>query len=341
MIFSQFIPVDSKSVTITNQEKLHKIMGLIIDKLYNNPELLNLTTHKDEAYQSHEVNNMKPELDRIYQSVFKSLYEFYKFLYITALHGELKINYLIVSNMVLKNYRTGYKPQYNTLLNEVGIEAIKNKTEVSITSSDDGLLQSLKILAEKVPVNINQWTPYALANFACCAYKNDFNYLLERADTVNNLNGLLLDMQENALAKGYKQSIRCNMGATGFDFNISLKNTIGGFLIGYNPRKYKPFYFGTENGIGEKTMIEDFNNLDKELQEHFIKVCKICNSCLICTKGGKNKIFASNVIHNGKEYNLCPSYPRHSWESIDEHLMNVLYKYHDAQEKYGVDWKKK
>ena len=79
---------------------------------------------------------------------------------------------------MLKNI---YKFNDITKYQEVGIEVIKGKTEITITA-DNGLPQSLKLLAEKVPLNVNKWTPFALANFACCSYTNDFNYLLQRTD---------------------------------------------------------------------------------------------------------------------------------------------------------------
>ncbi|MCL2445938.1 MAG: hypothetical protein FWD06_04135 [Oscillospiraceae bacterium] len=340
LIYSDFASTLSKNTSEQSQRKLHELMGMLIDKLYERPELLNLTGHKDEAYQSYEVNNMKPELDKVYQSIFKALFEFYKFLYISTLHGEVSGKHLAISNATLKENKATYKPLYKTLLNELGIEVEKSKTDISITAESE-FLQSLKLLAENVPVNINKWTPYVLANFACCSFANDFSYLLQRADKVNGLNGLLFDLQRESLDKGYTQSCVCSMTATSIDFNISFKNAIGGFLIGYNPRKYQPFYFGTINGIGEKAMLDDFDNLDKDLQEHFINICRTCNSCLGCTKGGKNKIFAINVTHDGKDYNLCPCFPRHSWDTIDRGLMDILFKYHDAQEKYGTDWKKK
>jgi hypothetical protein len=72
-------------------------------------------------------------------------------------------------------------------------------------------------------------------------------------------------------------------------------------------------------------MLEDFENLDKDLQKHLIGVCKTCNGCLGCTKGGRNRIFAVKVEHDGKEYNLCPdNYSRHNWETIDEDLAAAL-----------------
>ena len=339
LIYSDFAPVASEAVSEQAQRKLHALMGLLIDKLYERPALLNLTDHKDEAYQPGEINNMRPELDKLFQSIFKALYEFYKFLYISALHGGISGHRLSIGNAALKEHKAGYKPQYNMLLNEVEIEIMKDKAGIYI-AADNELLQSLKLLAEQVPVNIDKWTPYLLAHFACCSFTNDFNYLLQRTDSINGLNGLLLELQKRCLNKGYTQSITCGMSATGIGFGISFKNAIGGFTMGFSSRSYQPFFYGTANGIGEKAMLEDFYNLDKDLQAHFIDICKTCNGCLICTKAGKNKIFAVKVTYNGKDYTLCPSYPRHGWDTINKALMDVLFKYHDAQEKYGVDWKK-
>ena len=130
------------------------------------------------------------------------------------------------------------------------------------------------------------------------------------------------------------------MTATYIGITISFNNGVGGFQIGYNPRKYKPFYFGTANGIGGKAMLEDFVNLDGDLQKHFINICRPCNGCRSCVKGGKNEIFKTKVSYNGKEYALCPCFPNHSWDTMDRGLIDLLFKYHDAQNIYGVDWKK-
>ena len=339
-MYSDFAPTDSKNVSVQSQKKLHLLMQQILEKLHENPKLLRLPIEKDEAYHARECNNMRPVLDRAYKSVFKTIYEFYNFLYNAALHGTIEGSQLSISSKFLKTNKIIYKPQYNILLNEFGIYAEKVETEI-IIQADAEILQSFKLLAEQVPLNPNPWTPYALINFACCLFADNFDYLLSRVDAANNLNGLLFELQQKCLQNGYEQHIRTSFGATGFDFNIMLQNKIGGFIIVYNIRKCQPFSFGTMNGVSEKAMLADFANLDSDLQQHFIGICKTCNSCLICTKGGKNKIFATSVKHDDKEYNLCPSFPQHSWSTIDHDLTEVLFKYHEAQEKYGVDWRKR
>ena len=340
-MYSEFVPIESEKANEQGQQKLHRLMGQIIDKLYETPKLLNLADNADEAYDWYAINNTNPELDKVYKSIFKSLFDFYKFLYISFLWGETNDNYLSISNTVLKENKTSYKPQYKILLKEIGIDIEKGRTEIIVIAEND-IIQSLRLLAEKTPVNINPWTPYALINFACCSFTGDFNFLLTRVDNVAGLNGLLLKIQNNCLENGYEKNIKCNFGATGFDFSITLHNRVGGFVFGYNPRKNWKFFFGSMNSIGVKAMLEDFENLDKELRKHFISVCKTCNGCLGCTKGGRNKIFAVKVKYDGKEYNLCSdNYSRHDWETINDDLAAVLFKYHAAQEIYGSDWKKK
>jgi hypothetical protein len=340
LIYSEFTPIDSSDISKHTQKELHGLMGQMIDKLYENPKLLNLSSDKDEAYQSWEVNNMKPALDKIYVSVFKSLFDLYKFLYFVSLYGKINGTEMSIENTILKDKKSNYKVQYKALLSEIGVNIEKTKTEIVVTA-ESAILNSLKLLAEKTPTNINKWTPFSLANFACCSFSGSFDYLLDRVNNVVGMDSLLFDLDKRCIEKGYEKSIKCNITASYIDFSITYKNKIGGFHMGYNSRKYTPFSFGTLNGIGEKSMIENFHVLDIDLQKHFIDICKTCNNCLICTKAGKNKIFAININFEGKEYNLCPSFPRHCWDKYTPELVDVLFKYHDEQEKYGTDWKKK
>lgn len=332
-VYSDFAPTLSHMATEQEQKKLHELMGQIIEKLYETPALLGLPENPDEAYEWYMVSNQKPALSAIYLSIYKILYEFYRFFYIAALHSEMSGDSLSISNETLKENKTGYKPIYNKLLNEVGIEIVKEKSGVSI-HSDEKILAALKLLAVKVPTNINKWTPYEPADFVRCSFNGDKDYLLKRTDNVNGLNGLLTELKNKCTEKGYNQEINLHFTSTDLIFNIYFKNEVGGFQIGYNSRKYWQFSFGTMNGIGEKAMLEDFDNLDDDMKQHFISICRPCRGCLVCTKNGKNKIFTVHVNYAEKDYSLCPSFPRHAWKTLDSCFMEILFKYHDLQIKY-------
>ncbi len=332
-IYSDFDPIGSDLAAEEEQKRLHNLMGQILDKLYENPHLLNLPDAPDEAYEWYMVNNQKPALSAVFLSIYKSLYEFYKFLYITALHGEINGGSLSISNEVLKTNKAVYKPIYKTLLNEVGVEAVKDKSRVSIYAE---ILTPLKLLATKVPTNINKWTPYELADFCRCSFSGNKDYLLHRTESVNGLNGLLTNLKSKCYEKGYNYEAKLHFAATDLSLTLCFVNEVGGFQIGYNSRKYWQFSFGTMNGIGEKAMLEDFDQLDDEMKQHFISICRPCSGCLVCTKSGKNKIFTVHVKYIGKDYKLCPSFPCHEWETLNSGLIEILFKYHDLQIRYGV-----
>ncbi len=336
-MFSEFAPLESETADEQSQKKLHRLMGQMIDRLMETPNLLALGDNADEAYEWSALNNSNPQLDTIYKSIFKRLYDFYKFLYISFLLGETKDHSVSIRHAVLKEHKTSCLPLYDTLLQELGIAMEKGRTEISIVAEND-ILQSLRLLAERTPVHTNPWTPYALINFACCSFSGDFNFLLKRVDALAGLNGLLFEIQKNCLENGYEQTIHCSFGASGFDFGIKFQQRVGGFVIGYNPRKYWQFFFGSLNSIGVKAMLEDFENLDRDLQTHLVGVCKTCSGCLICTKSGRNQMLAVNIRYDGKGYTLCPdTYGRNRWETINPELAAVLFKYHAAQEVYASD----
>ncbi len=338
-MYSEFMPIESEKADVQSQKKLHAFMGQIIDKLYEDPSRLSLADNADEAYEWHAINNTNPGLDKVYQSIFKRLFDFYKFLYISFLFGEIRDQSLSISNAELRKHKTSCMTQYKDFLFEIGITIEITRAEVSVIAEKD-IISGFNLLAERIPVNMNPWTPYSIINFACCSFTGDFHYLLKRVDKTTQLNGLLHEIQQNCLDNGYEQSIKCSFGASGIDFGITFRNKVGGFIIGYYPRKYWQFYFGSLNGIGVKAMLEAFEDLDNDLQKYLILICKPCNECLACTKGGRNMVFAVKVKHEGKEYDLCPdTFARQNWQTLTPDLIAVLCKYHAAQEKYGSDWK--
>lgn len=332
-VYSGFVPVISDHTNENCQRKLHELMGQMIDRLYDTPDLLNLPNHPDEAYEWDISSNQKPALSAAYLLIYKTLYEFYKFLYISALYGEMDGGRLSIGNAVLKEHKAEYKACYSKLLGEVAIETVKDKNNTVFNMNED-LLKALRLLAEKIPVSSDPYYPYALVDFVRCSFGGDNDYLLTRFDSVNKMDGLLLELKNQCLKRGYEQELRFMFTGTDLTCEVQFKSEVGGFQIGYNSRKYRQFYFGTLNGIGEKAMLENFDNLDDDMKQHFINICKPCNGCLICTKNGKNKAFTVNVNFNVKDYKLCPSFPRHSWETYNVELIDVLFKYHDLQLKY-------
>jgi hypothetical protein len=312
-------------------------MGKLTENLYENPDLLGLPTDPDDAYEWWQCNNMRPELSTVFLAIHKTLFEYYKFLYKSALHGEIEAGNLKVYIKILAENKAPFKPIYGKALSSVGLVVAKDKTQVSI-SGDNGVLRAMKLLSEIVTTNVNKWTPFQLGEFArCCFDRSDGNtdYVLARLDEVAGTNGLIMKLRERCLAEGYSEELKTEFTATSLGIGTQYHNGVGGFNIGYSTRKRCGVLYGTLNGIGQKAMLEDFDNLSDRMKQHHIEICKKCDNCLVCTKGGKNKIFTIHVEYGGESYNLCPMFPRNTWETLDEDLMDKLFEYHALQKQYG------
>ncbi len=217
------------------------------------------------------------------------MFEFYRYLYITAAFGELSDKSIYISKDLLRSKKTAYKPKFAKLLNEVGIIVTADKFSVTLTYENADLFVAIKMLAlqyydesrysaEIYPESvINLQTD--LFCFAVCCFDNNREYLLKRFDDMYNLNGLLLKLKETCEQKGYVFDTVVKLSETDFSISCKLNTGVGGFGISYNPRKESKVGFGTQNGIGEKAMIEDFDNLSEIMKEHFIDICKQCTDC--------------------------------------------------------------
>lgn len=345
LAFSDFSPVKSETVSEDAQKELHTLMHDIQEKLYDAPQLLSLTMDADDSYPWYLCNNQRPELNAVYTTVFKTLYQFYLFLLAVSKNGTLSNCGISIKKQQLKNEKSGYKTMYGPILHAVGIDVLVTKDSVTLSHPNgQTLFAAMKLLGSNCSRTFfdipEGWRDSAslqrnLFFFAACCYSCNVEYLLHHIDELYGMDGLLLRLKEDCMKSGYTYNVRTGLSQTDITISIEMKNGVGGFLIVYNPRKTQKVGFGTLNGIGEKAILDNFNNLDNEMKAYFISICRPCHDCFGCTKGGKNKPFTVNVHYNDQDYRLCPMFPNHSWEMIDDALIHRLMKYHELQNIYA------
>ncbi len=326
--FADFAPIISDMASEDEQAAAHEWMGLLLERLYEKPDLLDLPPDIDEAYEWYVCNNQKPELNSVYTRVFKILFEFYRFLYMAAAYGKIENNFLTVKTEDLKNAKAAFKLPYQKALSETGVSVVKSKTEITFGfKNEKNVCRAIKMLA----------VTKSLFDFVRCSYDGKFDYLLLRLDNACRYNGMLLDLEKECLNRGYQKGLHLNFGVTGFGLRYDLKTSVGGFILEFNPRKRIQFAFGTMNGIGVKAMIMDFDNLPFRVQKLLLDVCKRCNHCHGCTNGGKikgGKDQNGDVVFQGENITLCSLFPWFWQERYDDERIKSLFEYHDMQIKY-------
>ncbi len=324
------------------QAQLHGRMKALWEALYANPALLGLPVDADEAYEWFKVNNTNPELNEKYLKVFKGIFQFWQLFYVLARFGRMQDDALYLSKEDLKVRKAAWQAGAVEPLAKADFELVRSKSGVSLRAEEDLLisLQALAKAAEENAFKADGGDKFRLPcrtlfDFARCSFDGEWSYLIRRVDEAYGYDGLLTELEAECLARGYRPYLFTDFGQTGFGFGLELLRGPGGFRIGYNPRKYWQFCFATKNGIGEKKMLENFASLSPAMQKHFISSCRPCTGCMSCTKGGKAKMFTIHATYEGAEYALCPQFPRHEWEHFDRERMELLFEYHELQEKYG------
>lgn len=349
--FSDFKGVDLEGIDENLQLQWHDILSNIVNKIYKNPELLGLTTDKDDYFRLHQCNNTRPQLIKTYKKIIKDITNFYNFLYFAGIYGEIQGGKLIIDNQIYKDYKISFKPQYKELLLSQNIICEKTKDCITFNSTKtEDVIKAWQLLAKttKEKQEIDETFSKKKANlqisvfkFACGVYSNDLSYLVNRVEKLYNLEpSFFHKYEELLLAKGYSKKISVEFNHNSFIIMYHLIGGVSGFSISYHFHKVDQFYFSVLNGIGAKAMLMDFDSLSKKVKRYLIKSCRPCNSCKLCTKGGKVSAYTVDVEYKGEKLSICPSFPNIEWLEVDEEFMDALMEYIELQEVYGNRKKK-
>lgn len=340
-VFSEFAPIPLQEAGEQEQRELHTCMGCLIEALYDDPGLLNLPMREDEAYNA--CYNENPELSKVYKEIFKKIYEFYRFLYVAGVWGVNEESSIRISKAMLKEHKAAYKKPFTNALAKVDIQLAADKEEIVLSCPENPkLLHTLKILATTIENRKPQVTYcayrndyYAMFDFVRCSFTGEYVYLLKRMDDLYGYDGMLMRLRKRCLAERFYEKLHLDFAPTCFCFSIKYQIKPGfGFDFAYNAMKLKQFDFGTLSGVGEKAMLEDYENLSNTVLQHFLAICQPCNELGCCTNHGKTKIQTVKVMFKGKEYKLCPRFPKHRWDEMNEELVETLFCYLEEQQKY-------
>ena len=322
--FSKFVPFKSEIATEHSQHQFHSFMQNILLKLYNNPELLNLSMVSDDYYEDWEFQNQKPELIETMRKDKKKIDDFYILLFRIGEHGVAKNNKLYVSKIHMK-------VMVKTLLKleRFGLKSENYKDEFVFWSDEyPDMIDAWKLL---VSTSLKSGKD-SLLLFSRCMFDSTYSYtsdifknLLENKSAFRLLEDFFeqngyerVDIRESEISRDWIK----NYGKKDKPLKAScLDNTYGGISIYYDYKKKNQIVFGLRIPRF-KELLSHFNEMDSELKDFVILNTKKCNNCGYCTqtdKTGTREPQFLTVSHNG-EYNLCQLFPGYgyTWTYIDD-----------------------
>ncbi|WP_055667508.1 hypothetical protein [Desnuesiella massiliensis] len=329
--FPKFIPVKSEAATEHSQYQFYSFMKNILLKLYNNPELLDISMVPDDYYEDWEFQNRKPELIETMRKYKKKIDDFYILLFKIGEHGVAKNNKLYVSKIHMKVISKTLSK-----LDNLGLKSENRKDEFVFWSDEyPDMIYAWKLL---VGTSLKS-NKDSLLLFSRCMFDSTYSYtsdifknLLENKSAFQVLEDFFeqngyerVDIRGNEISLDWVK----NYGKKDEPLKAScLEKTYGGISIYYDYKKKNQIVFGLRIPRF-KDLLLHFNEMDSELKDFVILNTKKCNSCGYCTqtdKTGTRKPQFLTVIYNG-EYNLCQLFPGYSftWTYVDDKAaLNII-----------------
>lgn len=335
LCLSPFIAVKSDLVSEIEQKQLHDWSVSVINKLYEQPELMNINDEPDDCFELYVCNNRKPELSKSFRKSGELMNNFYRFLCYSTLNGNLDNNILTV-NLDKKQMK-----EVKTALSFLPIVGIKSevKDDFVVLSSDQypDIFRTMRFLTTANAPD-GQITGKTLFAFAMCIFDKNTDYLINMVEREMDIeSGFFAPYFKQMVDAGYIFEHEYGWCAEGPYFFYKFSNAVSGFNIHFDMRKIHQIYFSLGSQIGVKSICEDFDNQSEHIKDFLLDRLTDCNNCMGCTKGGKNSKFAVEVTRNGIHHILCPNsiWIGFQVEYMNHDIMKKLIDFSALQAQYG------
>jgi hypothetical protein len=303
------IPIEDDRASELSQRQMHGFLQDVINRIYNNPSLLNFQEEKDDFFEVWMLNKDKPELDDKMRKIEKTLFEFYAYLYKLGECGEVKDNKLYVSKSSMK-----FVKKRLLQLEQFGLFSESNKTSnIFYNEEYPELFAAWKLLCDKVPDS----TKGEIVRFIYCMYDTQ-NYNAEHLfGNIVDDSTLIRELEQFFEKKGFRRSFDEFGIHWEKDYQDKQKGNAG-FSFNWKKRDQMTFSFRVPNF---RLLLNHFDEMNHELKELTFSRTKNCDSCGYCTqmdKTGKRIPLTLDLEYGGHKAGKCPLFPNLTWRYIDK-----------------------
>ena len=313
------IPIEEDKASESSQRQMHGFLHDVINRLYNNPGLLNLQEETDDFYEVWMGNNSKPELDGKMRKIEKVLFDFYAYLYKLGVCGEVNDHNLIISKNNMKFVKKRLQQ-----LEQFGLSSVSNDiSTIFYCEKYPELFPAWKLLCDKkessAKVNI--------ARFIYCMYDiSKFNAEHLFGNLIDDSN-LIRELERYFDEKGFHKSFD-EFGIHWDKEYLDKQKGNAGFSFHWKKREQMAFSFRVPNFRIALSHFEEMNHVLKELTFSRTKICDGCGYCTQMDKTGKRMPLTLDIKYDGKMLGKCPLFPNLTWRNIDnievEHIKELF-----------------
>ncbi len=317
------IPIEDDKVSESSQRQMHGFLHDAINRIYNNPGLLNLQEEPDDFYEVWMVNNNKPELDGKMRKTEKVLFDFYSYLYKLGECGEVKDHKLYINRNNMKFVKKRLQQ-----LEQFGLYSERNDTStIFYCSKYPELFPAWKLLCDR-----KQSSPKGeIVRFMYCMYEvskyNAEHLFGNLIDDSNLIRELERYFDENGFHKSFDE-----FGIHWDKEYPDKQKGNAGFSFHWKKREQMAFSFRVPNFRIALSHFEEMNHVLQDLTYSRTKICDGCGYCTQMDKTGKRMPLTLDLKYNGKELGKCPLFPNLTWRYIDKNEVEHIKELFDFTE---------
>ena len=324
--FADFQMIASDDVTVKTQRKLHELLAAVVHGIYENPLLIGLDTGiADEYLHPHETLNARPVFYKNVKKIWGTALEFFDSLLQFGLRGKFSSNHLTVDSLKLKRIYAECLEHF-----EFVVEGKSRAWSLAYPECPE-ILGALKLLSAACGPDVLRFSHYVP--------DGDYWYMAKRIEALLMLeDGFFDSVVRKYSEKGYGKTCKEDF----FRMCLMCRKNVGGLSIEFTTTMGPTVRFVNCTCIGIKAALEHAHEIDDTTKRQLVKFCKLCNNCMGCTKGGKNKPFTVAVPLSGNESRLCPEFVQMEWfnSDISKEKIDFLLALSEMQECYGKSRKK-
>lgn len=303
-----FFSIDDDRVSESSQRQMHGFLQDVINKIFDQPSLIDFQEEKDDFYENWMLNNQKPELDAKTRKIEKSFIDFYTYLYKLGECGEVKDHRFYVDKNKMKFVKKRLQQ-----LEQFGLQSESNSTAtIFYHEKYPELFPAWKLLCER-----KMKTPRGeIIRFIYCMYDPMKYYSEHLFGTCVDDPTLIRELDQFFEEKGYHKSF--DEYGIHWDKEYTNKQK-GNAVFAFSWKRWDQMMF-TFRIPNFRLMMNHYDEMKPELQELTFSRMKTCDGCGYCTqmdKTGERLLFAVNLKCNDDQAMKCPFFPNMTWRYID------------------------
>ena len=326
--YPEFVPADCSTASIESQKQMHEFTYKCLGMIYDDPGIIGLLKQSDSFYENYELNNSKPELIKAMTNIEKKHFKFWDYIVKLGLLGKIKDDKLLISKNDLKLTKPAIER-----LKKFGIIAVAGKDGTVISVPEFPLLmpawktysahaeQIVPAWAQKVPVKgLLTQRVIAFIHGRCEGRKYRAENLFSGLCSGNEIRSLETYFENEGFTCITDNSAYYATRIPYIEWYKEYPGKEKSYMrVFFDGRKRQQLYF--EFKVPEfRSMLNAYNEMEKEFQELIFKRLKTCDGCGYCTqtdKSGKRPRIALKLTLGETTANKCPLFPYLFWYRID------------------------